>query len=81
MTTLISSHVDQALGRIINESVMPIIGQLMEEIAKNAAGGVEMDLQPLLASKWEATDDYDAISAVRVNSELAPRELETWWWD
>ena len=40
-----------------------------------------MDLQPLLASKWEATDDYDAISAVRVNSELAPRELETWWWD
>ena len=45
------------------------------------SGGVEMDLQPLLASKWEATDDYDAISAVRVNSERAPRELETWWWD
>ena len=44
MTTLISSHVDQALGRIINQSVMPIIGQLMEEIAKNATGGVEMDL-------------------------------------
>ena len=45
------------------------------------SGGVEMDLQPLLASMWEATDDYDAISAVRVNSERAPRELETWWWD
>ncbi len=52
VTTLISSHVDQALGRIINQSVMPIIGPLMEEIAKNAAGGVDMDLTQMLAGKW-----------------------------
>lgn len=45
------------------------------------SGGVEVDLQPLLASKWEATDDYDSINAVRVNSQGTVRELETWWWD
>ena len=44
MTTLISSHVDQAIGRIIDQSAIPIIGQLMEKIATDAADGEEVDL-------------------------------------
>ena len=58
VTTLISSHVDQALDRIINQSVMPTIGQLMEEIAKNAAGGVEMDLTQITENLREELEQW-----------------------
>ena len=44
VTTLVSSHVDQAIGRIIDQSAIPIIGQLMEKIATDAADGEEVDL-------------------------------------
>ena len=63
MTTLISSHVDQALGRIINQSAMPIIGQLMEEIAKNAAGGVEMGLTQITENLREELEQRLKVGA------------------
>ena len=43
VTTLISSHFDQTLARITNQTVTPRIGMMMEEIAKNAAFDQAMD--------------------------------------
>ena len=45
VTTFIGTHFDQTLGRrLVDQSLMPMIGQMMEEIAQSwAAGGEVMD--------------------------------------
>ena len=63
VTTLISSHVDQALDSIINKSVMPIVGQLMEKIATNAAEGVDMDLTQITENLREELEQRLKVGA------------------
>ena len=63
VTTLISSHVDQALDSIINKSVMPIVGQLMEKIATNAAEGEDMDLTQITENLREELEQRLKVGA------------------